>query len=162
VLFISQNAIGDKLGPIAALAAPELVRLGYRVLYKLHPGEARGWKERMPMLAAAPLEVIDGPRNIHELFASASVQVGVFSTAIYEGLAFGLETFVVNLPGHEALLPLIRMGAADLVTSSEELVNRLHRHSAETPSEAANCDSIWRPDAVQNFSTFLDDLLARG
>ena len=55
----------------------------------------------------------------------ATAQIGAFSTAIYEGLAFNCKTFIIDVPGVEYLDDLIDKNIVKKVKSSEELINYL-------------------------------------
>src|SRR5262249_1193882 len=90
VLFLSQPGIGAAPWRLAVATARHPQRRG-DVVYKLHPGERATWREDYPWLLDAPLRVIDGETpHLYELFAASTMQVGVYSTALYEGLTFGL------------------------------------------------------------------------
>ncbi len=62
---------------------------------------------------------------LYELFAESHCQIGAFSTAIYEGLAFNCKTFIIDVPGVEYLDDLIDKNIVKKVKSSEELINYL-------------------------------------
>ena len=59
--------------------------------------------------------------DLYELFAASLWQLGVYSTAIYEGLAFSCHTYILNIPGAELVRPLIDNGMARLVNSAGDL-----------------------------------------
>ena len=88
VLFLSQGNIGRHLAQIAIGVYKVLDRNKYHIIFKLHPDEFVSWKNQFPELAeCSDIEIIDnGKQNLYELFAKSDVQVGCFSTAIYEGL----------------------------------------------------------------------------
>jgi len=121
ILFISQGPIGHELSQFA-LAVHEDSRIDHDVVYKIHPKEHDRWQAEYPQLAEADVTVVDeqGP-PLYRLFAESSAQVGVGSTAVYEGLCFDLETFVFDTDGAYVLQPLITDGVATLITSVEEL-----------------------------------------
>lgn len=56
-----------------------------------------------------------------DLLATATYQVGVSTTALFEGMALGCRTAVADLPGHEYLDPAIAKGHALLMRDPEEL-----------------------------------------
>ena len=101
-------------------------------MYKLHPGEYDRWREAYPWLVDADIKVIDSSEPpLYELFARSSVQVGVASTAIYEGLTFDLETYIYDCQGWAVTKPLVADGAATLVASADELADMAARIRAE-------------------------------
>ncbi len=123
VLFISQGVIGARLAEFAqtlAEARPDL-----QVVYKLHPGEVDGWRARYSSLVAAAalpnVTVVEsGDKPLYAWFAESADLVGVFSTALYEGLACGCRTFIVDLPGREYMQDLIDRRIVHLTGSVED------------------------------------------
>jgi len=124
ILFISQSSIGEKLSKFAT----ELSKIdhGYRLVFKLHPLECKGWRVKYPWLADADLDVIDDSKtSLYRLFSESKIQIGVYSTAIYEGLAFGLATYLLDVPGVEYFESLVETGVALKVPSVEEFMKYL-------------------------------------
>jgi CDP-glycerol glycerophosphotransferase (TagB/SpsB family) len=130
----------------------------YRIRYKLHPGELLGWKDRYPWLDRSSIEVIDQLTDVYEEFVRADVVVGVYSTAIYEAVAFGLPVLLVDLAGIESAKALIETGGATACSNVDELRTALS--SAEPPSEAVR-QLLWRPGAVDNFRAFVEQAVAK-
>ena len=153
ILFISQGTIGEPLSKFA-IEVDQHPDIDYNVMYKLHPGEYDRWREEYPWLVNADFEVIDGSQPpLYQLFAESSVQVGVGSTAIYEGLAFDLETYVYDCPGSEILEPVVAENSAEIVSSVEEFIGKLG-----TASGRFDRDRYFAPDATEQVCAVLDDL----
>ncbi|MFA9518185.1 hypothetical protein ACERIT_13380 [Halopenitus sp. H-Gu1] len=130
LLFISQGTIGRELSRFA-LAVHEDVRIDHDVVYKLHPGEYDRWEEEYPWLATSDMRVIDESEPpLYRLFAKSTAQIGVGSTAVYEGICFDLETFVFETDGADVLRPLVDDGAASMVGSLDELARELGSNTA--------------------------------
>ena len=136
MLFISQGVIGKYLSKLAYEIAENIEnkedKENYNFIYKLHPGEYGTWKENYDYLTKANNEfgnftVIDKSEPpLYELFAKSDYQVGAFSTAIYEGLAFNCKTFIIDVPGVEYLDDLIDKNIVKKVKNSEELINYIN------------------------------------
>lgn len=125
LLFISQGTIGHELSEFA-VAAHEDLQIDHEIVYKLHPGEYDRWRDEYPRLAESDVTVIDGPEPpLYQLFAASSAQVGVGSTAVYEGLCFDLETFVFDVDGADVLRPLVEDGTATLIRGVDDLTDSL-------------------------------------
>lgn len=128
ILFISQGVIGKYLSKLAYQIA-ENGNEDYQIIYKLHPGEYGTWRENYEYLNKAidefeNFKVIDESQPpLYELFAKSHYQVGAFSTAIYEGLAFNCKTFIIDVPGVEYLDDLIEKDIVKKVKDSEELID---------------------------------------
>ena len=136
ILFISQGVIGKYLSKLAYELAKELNSNSenskgnddYTFIYKLHPGEYGTWRENYEYLNKANefdnFKVIDKSEPpLYELFAKSNYQIGAFSTAIYEGLAFNCKTFIIDVPGVEYLDDLIDKSIVKKVSGSEELIS---------------------------------------
>jgi len=121
VVFISQGTIGKSLSQFAKQLR-QFAPAHIRIVYKLHPGEYDRWREDYPWLVDSDLEVIDSHTpDLYELFAQAKWQIGVYSTAVFEGLAFYCQTYLVDLPGVDYMRQLINSGYAQLISQPDEI-----------------------------------------
>jgi CDP-glycerol glycerophosphotransferase (TagB/SpsB family) len=119
----------------------------YHIIFKLHPGEYSIWETRYPWLKNDKIEVIASrERNLYEYLAISDVQVGVYSTAIYEGLGFGLQTFIYDAPHANTMQYLLDEGYAELVKSSDELVTGIQQKTEKTKEG----NDFWKSDALEN------------
>ncbi|WP_213818718.1 hypothetical protein [Garciella nitratireducens] len=124
IVFLSQGTIGERLSYIAYEFAKKNIE--YHVFFKLHPSEFKIWKEKYSSLLKASqlsnFQVIDeNSKNLYEIFSKCEYQVGVYSTAIYEGIAMGLKTILVDLPGIEYMEYLIKKTIALKIKNEDEL-----------------------------------------
>jgi hypothetical protein len=113
VVFLSQGTVGAELVHVAEAVAKEHPEL--EVLYRLHPSE-RASDYTIPGCVQ-----LSAGGNTLELLAGATYQVGVSTTALFEGMALGCRTAVADLPGHEYLDPAIARGHALLMSHPSEL-----------------------------------------
>jgi len=158
IVFISTPEAGPILSEIAAelSSRPEIP---YDIVYKLHPDEFERWPTDYPWLRDAPLSVVgrDGP-SLYDLFAESSVQIGVGSTALYEGLAFELTTYLLREPTVEWLGPAIEHGDATVIESASELAGRL----GDADRRPVQRERYFKPDAVSNAVGVLEELVETG
>ena len=134
LLFISQGTIGEGLSKFA-VAVDQHPQISHDVVYKLHPGEYDRWQSEYPWLAEADIDVIDSSEPaLYQLFAESTGQVGVYSTAIYEGLYFGLETYLYDHPDGETLHALLDDGVATQVSSADQLGEALDSETGQFDS----------------------------
>lgn len=153
ILFISQAIIGKVLSKFAVSLNNEIGR-EYSILYKLHPRECASWKERYPELAASDIQVIDNPGiRLHSLFPECSIQVGVCSTAIYEGLFFGLESYVVDAQCVETMQSLLQQGLVTKVSTPEELVGMIKDHGKSSKHDVS---CFFQENSIERIKAFLD------
>jgi hypothetical protein len=119
VVFLSQGTIGPSLFEFAASLASE--RPEYEVVFRLHPSEHASDYAPRP-----GVRISSGPgESTLGLLASAGYQVGVATTALFEGMVLGCRTVVAQLPGHEYLQPVVDRGDAVLADSPASLAELL-------------------------------------
>lgn len=129
ILFISQGTIGERLSELALNIAKKLP--DFSIVYKLHPGEYDRWKNEYPLLLKfnelENTSVVDSNiTNLYQLFAESSYLIGVYSTAIFEGLAFGAKTFIVDLPGSEYMDKIIELDLAKKIKTADDFIDNFN------------------------------------
>lgn len=151
VLFVSSLAPGYDLSKFAAKFAKECDQ-DLRIAYKLHPGEYDDWQSTYPWLVDSGLEVIDDSSvSLYELFSRARCQVGVTSTALYEGYRFGLKTYLVDgLPGLFEMAGLIEDEYATLIKSPSELHSHLESENAFEQPEGLDTTGLFESEPRKN------------
>lgn len=150
IVFVSQGTVATKLSKMAVNLSERID--DHRVVYKLHPGEYDRWKESYPWLEDSSVEVVTDSPTLYELLGRASAQVGVYSTAVYEGLRFGRETVLVGLPGIEHMRRLIENYDVPVVTDNEDLAEELK----EPKNQQADWEEFFSPNPKQRFRDALD------
>jgi len=129
ILFISQGTIGKKLSKLAVDLNEIINQKKYKIIYKLHPGEYDRWKIEYPWLLNKSIDVIDNnTKDIYYFFQRSKYQVGVYSTALFEGLYFDLITIIYKVNGYEYVEELYKKGYAILISSAKEIKNNLENH----------------------------------
>ena len=159
ILFISQPTIGNQLSKIA-LKLSQIIDKRFSVIYKLHPLEFNCWEQKYPWLLTDTLKVAssnDG--SIYKYFSASFCQVGVYSTAIFEGLGYNLKTIIVRLPGHKNMQPLYSKGYAYLVNTAEDIIGLLEEDSLSVIQTAINKNYFWCPDSINNINYQIDRLM---
>ena len=128
ILILSQTALGEKI-------MNETLKLinkfsEFQILYKLHPEEYKMYKEypSYSKLASYKNLIFVEECNLYEIMSKSKIQIGVFSTALYEGLGLSCNTFLYNLNGLEYMRDLIdaehaKVMSADIDVSSNDFSN---------------------------------------
>jgi hypothetical protein len=149
---VSQGTIGKKLSELAVQIAKMLPSDRYRLIFKLHPDELVLWRHDYKDLANTPeIEVIGREKNVYELFSCSDIQVGVYSTAIYEGLGFGLTTFIYKVGHYEDMECLVDAGYAQYIEKSDDLVNMIKSFDKDTiVNRNDRMGSFWIEDSQNN------------
>ncbi|MHA2211153.1 MAG: hypothetical protein ACXABV_18510 [Candidatus Thorarchaeota archaeon] len=132
ILFISQGFVGGNLSQFA-LELSERIGSDYTIAYKLHPAECDSWRGLYPWLVDSKVDVIDQKEsNLHMFFAESIAQIGIGSTALYEGLAHGLDTYVLDSDGAEYFDELAHQGIVQMISSVESFLNHFENRKAST------------------------------
>jgi len=159
ILIISQPRVREQLSKFA-IYLDKADAVDSDVIYKLHPVEYGEWREAYPGLADSNVEVVSDDPPLYELFATSTAQVGVYSTALFEGLNFGLDTFVLDAPGWEYMKYLVDSGFAVVVSSPREFVDTYRAGSVEF--ESVDETYFFEPDALVNFEDAVTQIIDSG
>lgn len=109
-LVLSQAAITEKIAQ--KMLDNAAFFKGKKIRYKLHPGEFEIWHKNVPLNKLRELldvEIITNEKNLYHLMALSEFQVGVFSTALYEGLEFDCKTVLLDVDGIEYMEDFINV-----------------------------------------------------
>lgn len=155
VVFISQSVIGEELSRFAVELAESNYR-DHRIIYKLHPKEYKSWEEEYPWLQSADLDIVTDSPELYQIFAESTAQIGVYSTALFEGLYFGLDTYVVDLPGYEYMDPLIETKCAKRISKPEDYLA-----DDGTTVKSFDEEYFFEPDPLRNFEQYVTDIKRR-
>lgn len=157
LLFISQGTIGKQLSKIAKEVEESIDFDKYRIIYKLHPGEYDVWRENYPWLINSSIEVIDhNDFDMHYYFNQADIQIGVNSTAIFEGLGYDLRTIILKLHNYEYMEELYKNNYASLVSSSEEIIRELDKNEKNIIIDQ---EYFWKSDSMNNMFTEINKII---
>jgi len=152
VVFISQAVVGAELSKFATSVA-DSAQEDTTIVYKLHPKEYDSWYNEYPWLRSAPLEVVTDHRPLYRLFAESTAQVGVYSTALFEGLYFGLDTYVVDLPGNEYMDPIIEAECAERISEPAEFLT-----SDTGPTGRFDAHYFFENEPIANFKQYVSEI----
>jgi len=90
--------------------------------YKPHPKE---FYESEPYyfsnLRNAGVVISDKKADLYEIFAKSRWQVGIYSTALFEGLYFGTACFILNTVGSERVKNLVDLDLARLISKPKDI-----------------------------------------
>jgi len=132
ITVLTQGVNGAMLCDFAADLARRLP--DYEVVLRLHPNESDADYRARLAAAEAPANLTLSHRDpvLFELLAGTTWQIGVFSTALFDGMMLGARTLVLDAPGAEYMHPVIETGDALSVASAEEAARRLEEAPACT------------------------------
>ena len=158
ILFLSQPMFGKQMSQFAIDLAKELGET-WHIVYKLHPEEeGRVWQELYSALPGAGIQVVrDREKSLYQALAESEVQIAVNSTAAYEGLGFGLRTYLLDIPGVELMEHLLKDGYARLVGSVGELRDLLAKHEEEKMWDE---EEFFRRNSLKRMTDFIQDMIS--
>lgn len=147
IVFISQPTIGDRLSRIAMDTA-NLLGDKWSVVYRLHPNEFGVWRYCYPWIAKSKLKIEVGEKSLYELINESQWHIGVYSTAIIEGIGLGSRAILIDLPGLEYMSFLVENDYALVADSAEAVASIIEtgRQAAKT----APVDHLFEPNASRN------------
>ena len=132
----------------------------YNILYKLKPEHSRNWQDHFPqeLLEKRNVKILDDNAwSIYDYLPICSCQIGTNSGALYEGLYFGLTTFVLKTGWYEEMKPLYDGGYAFLVSSAEEIGDRIRRHMK--PPNHIEKESLFKSNSLENMERAITDIV---
>ena len=159
ILFISQRNIGQNLSRIAIKVSDACKGTDdeVKIIYKLHPSEFAGARELYPdLFKRENIEVVSNEVPLYQLFAESRVQIGFNSTALYEGIGFGLKTYFTN--DEDGLIrDMIASGIARLVDTNvdeKEILKTLH-DCCDNGIDESLVSKLWCDNARENVINYL-------
>jgi hypothetical protein len=159
ILFLSQGTVGKDLSKIAFEVSKMLDPNYYKIIYKLHPCECSRWIKEYPWLVGSNIDVICSNENdIHFYFSQASAQVGVYSTAIFEGLSYGLKTFICKLYKYYTMNVLYEKEYAILIETATELSSHLKK-LCEANITKTNVDQFFKNNSLDNIKKNIETII---
>lgn len=159
ILFLSSGTVGEQLSKVAIALSDMLSNCNYKIVYKLHPGEFADWKKRYPELVTSKkIEVIaDTKVELYELFSKSIAQVGVYSTALFEGLGYKIKTYILEMGQIEHVECLLNLKYALLVQNATQIYDDLFNTLKE--NSIISSEYFWKTDAFKNTRNVIDLLL---
>lgn len=147
ILFISQGTIGRQLSEFAIRLVKLIGTDKYRFIYKLHPSEYSNWSSLYPSLNCKDVDVIDNnEKSIYYYFSLSDMQIGVYSTAIYEGLAFSLKTIILRVGQYDIMESLVSNGYAFYVDNEFEAKDIIFNNM----KKCVETKEFWKKNAFEN------------
>lgn len=153
ILFISQPTTGKKLSEVAIELSRYICdkKIPLRIIYRLHPGELLNWETKYSALKYSNIEVVDTRTSIYEQFCVCDYQIGTSSTALFEGLIYHLNTFVLNSFEVNYLKELCDKGYALLVNDHLDVINAIENSA---PVKKIN---FWKDGSLKTIKNYLDN-----
>ena len=161
ILIISQTIIGEEMSEFASNLAELIMNNDeYMIIFKFHPNEV----DRIyPHLDKKNIiQVKQKGEEIYKYQKFAYLQVGVYSTAIYEGLAFGIPTFILRGKSgseeSEKLLSYMKKGVY-FIEDEKDLYNNIQKNLSHPLK--SDIDKLWKQNSLKNIEKELEKILEK-
>ena len=148
ILFVSQASIGNFLSDLAWKLSNIIDNDKYDIIYKLHPGEYSIWENNYEYLKNSNIIVMKNEESMYDLFSRCDIQIGAYSTAIYEGLGFGLHTLIYKVYGTDMLQSLADEGYITYVENEYDIKQHLNNINKNDKIDKKN--DFWKKDSLNN------------
>lgn len=156
-LFLSQPTIGIELSNLAVELNKVIDHNNFKVIYKLHPNEFTNWKEKYSQLANTNIEVVDNTeKDLYYYFSISNYQIGVYSTALYEGIGYGLKTFILKTFGYEYVGDLVNKRNAILIERAADILEKLNDELEDSDNISSQ---LWKEGSINNIATAIEGII---
>ena len=151
ILVISQSTIGERLSKEIIKMAKELK--DFEIIYKPHPKEIITQTSYLQELSKFKNITIANNTSLYALFAECEWQIGVFSTALFEGLGFGLKTIILKLPGWQNLKSLDNLKGVNFISDFKQAI-KIIKNETEQPE----LNYFFSDNALEKHKSFFQKL----
>lgn len=150
ILIISQSSMGKNISKFASELADNLTKTNYKIIYKFHPNETGRryeWLNKENII-----QIRNSSEEIYKYQKLCYIQIGISSTAIFEGLSFYIPTILLKNPenvyGVEKILKTFKQGIYYASNSAEAL--KILNGKIKEPIKG-DVEMIWEKNSSENF-----------
>ena len=132
----------------------------HTIYYKLRYEEYDDWHNYYPsdFLKRKNIVIVDSNHEpLYSYFNRCTYQLGTESTAMYEGMACGLTTFILKVGRYEGMKKVYSSDCAFLVSSASEVADKIRL--GIKPNNVLVRENIFKPNSVQNIKSTINEIL---
>ena len=148
-LIISQQNISSELRKITKDLAKKLEN--YHFIFKPHPKEKLDKSNLFDGLEKIN-NITISEKPLYELYPEVDYQIGVFSTAIYEGLGYGIKTFIYKINGWKNVYSLNQNQGVKFIKDYQELIEIINKNLIKKPDQ----ESYFSSNVLENHKKFFE------
>ncbi len=148
ILIVSQSTIGDAISKWTAELADLIKDTDYHITFKYHPSEI---PKNYECLKKDNITEIKTEKTIYDLQKEAEIQIGSYSTSLYEGFALKVPTLVIeSMFGSIETVDILKdiKKGAYFIDKPEDVLKYLGRHDI-TPLDK-DIEKIWKMNSKEN------------
>lgn len=160
ILIISQSSMGKNISKFASELADNLTKTNYKIIYKFHPNETGRRYEWLNKESI--IQIRDSSEEIYKYQKLCYIQIGISSTAIFEGLSFYIPTILLKNPenvyGVEKILKTFKQSIYYASNSAEAL--KILNGKIKEPIKG-DVEMIWEKNSSENFIKELKKIIKK-
>lgn len=150
ILIVSQDVVGKEMSEFASELATLLQnQKEYKIIYKYHPNEVNLDYECLKKDNIITIKKFG--EEIYKYQYFSLVQIGVYSTSLYEGLAFGLPTIILkklrNANQTIETLSFMKQGIYTVETPLQAF--KVINGTLEKP-KTTDVEQLWKMNSINN------------
>ena len=132
-------------------------KIEFSLVYKLHPAEYSQPLEKWDdLLKLGCILINNSGTSLYSLFANSDIQIGVNSTSLFEGLAYKLKTFIINLDdAKDRMADVINSKNAILCNSPSDVIANLDYQFKNIEDN----DYFFKKNATENILSTIDMII---
>lgn len=163
ILFLSQPTCNERLIKISEDLL-EYVQNKYQIeiYFKLHPHEYNdSFDKYRKLLQFSNFYLINNSKiSLYKLFSIVGIQVGATSTAIYEGLAYKLKTYIYHIEGtDECMGDLCSLGYAEMFDNSNELYNKINDYYSVEQNFSVEYSQFFENNSLDKMTNIINKFI---
>ena len=159
ILIISQSTIGDDIAKFTSELADLLEKENYKIVFKYHPSEIP--KNYMCLKKKNIIE-IKTEKTIYDIQQESMIQIGSYSTSLYEGFAMKIPTLVIRtMFGSIETVDIfkdIKQGVY-YIDKPQDVLNYLNRNNI-TPLKK-DIEKLWQSDSKNRLKKEVKKIIGR-
>ncbi len=159
ILISSQAMIGKQISEFASELADLLAKhTDYKIIYKYHPDELNEQYECLDKDNI--ISVKNFGEEIYKYQKFSFVQIGAYSTSLYEGIAFGLPTIILRgfKNSNRTIDTLSFMGKGVYTVDNPKEALEVIESMLEQP-EMSDVNQIWKSNSIENMEKQLKKII---
>lgn len=160
ILIVSQEIIGKEFSEFTSALAKELKDYKeYKIIFKYHPAEYN--REYKNLKEDNIIEIKTLEYDIYTLQKYSYIQIGAYSTGLYEGIMFELPTVVINnFYGADSTIETLKFMKKGFyaIKDAKELSNFIKLGKIEKPNKD-DIQKIWKKDSYNNLLKEVREIL---
>lgn len=163
ILIVSQEILGNEFANFTSNLSDLLMKYPqYKIIYKYHPAEC--YKDYKQLKKENIIEIKNLKYDLYSLQKYSFMQVGSYSTGLYEGILFELPTVVINrfygASDTISTLKFMKKGFYS-VENADELSELILAEKIERPIKE-DINKIWKNNSYENLLNEIINIIKEG